>query len=40
VRASLTRIFREHTSATDADAQAWLAGLRTTDRLLEDIWGG
>jgi cytochrome P450/NADPH-cytochrome P450 reductase len=40
VRASLTHIFRERTSATDADAQAWLAGLRTTDRFLEDIWGG
>ncbi len=24
----------------EADAQAWLAGLRTTDRFVEDIWGG
>ena len=24
----------------EADAAAWLAGLRSTDRYLEDIWGG
>jgi cytochrome P450/NADPH-cytochrome P450 reductase len=40
VRASLMQIFREHTSATEADAEAWLAGLRATDRFVEDIWGG
>lgn len=40
VRASLTRIFQDHTSTTEADAEAWLAGLRTTDRFVEDIWGG
>jgi cytochrome P450/NADPH-cytochrome P450 reductase len=36
----LTTIFRDQTSAGEADAAAWLAGLRTTDRFLEDIWGG
>ena len=40
VRASLARVFRERTSAGEADAQAWLTGLRSSDRLLEDIWGG
>ena len=27
-------------STGEADAEAWLAGLRTTDRFVEDIWGG
>jgi cytochrome P450 / NADPH-cytochrome P450 reductase len=40
VRAALTRIFQDKTSTGEADAQAWLAGLRTTDRFVEDIWGG
>ena len=40
VRASLTQIFRDHTGTGDADAQAWLAGLRSSDRFVEDIWGG
>jgi cytochrome P450 / NADPH-cytochrome P450 reductase len=40
VRVSLARVFRERTSAGEADAQAWLTGLRSSDRLLEDIWGG
>jgi cytochrome P450/NADPH-cytochrome P450 reductase len=40
VRAALMRIFQERTSTTEADAQAWLAGLRVADRLVEDIWGG
>jgi cytochrome P450/NADPH-cytochrome P450 reductase len=40
VRRSLAHIFRERTSATDADAEAWLAGLRAADRFVEDIWGG
>jgi cytochrome P450/NADPH-cytochrome P450 reductase len=40
VRAALMQIFRDKTSAGEADAEAWLAGLRATDRLVEDIWGG
>jgi cytochrome P450/NADPH-cytochrome P450 reductase len=40
VRASLAQVFRERTGTTDADAQAWLAGLRSADRFVEDIWGG
>ena len=40
VRSALTAIFRDKTGAGEADATAWLAGLRTTDRFLEDIWGG
>jgi cytochrome P450/NADPH-cytochrome P450 reductase len=40
VRRTLTHIFRERTSTTDADAEAWLAGLRSADRFVEDIWGG
>jgi cytochrome P450 / NADPH-cytochrome P450 reductase len=40
VRASLLRIFRDRTSAGEADAEAWLAGLRSADRFVEDIWGG
>jgi cytochrome P450 / NADPH-cytochrome P450 reductase len=40
VRRSLTRIFRDRTSTTEADAQAWLAGLRSADRFIEDIRGG
>jgi len=40
VRAALTRIFREKTGTGEADATAWLAGLRTSDRFVEDIWGG
>ena len=40
VRSALTRIFRDRTGAGEADAQAWLAGLRATDRFVEDIWGG
>jgi cytochrome P450 / NADPH-cytochrome P450 reductase len=40
VRSSLTRIFRERTGTSEADAAAWLAGLRSADRLVEDIWGG
>ena len=40
VRAALMRIFRDHTGAGEADAAAWLAGLRTADRFVEDIWGG
>ena len=40
VRASLTQIFRDRTGAGESDAAAWLAGLQSADRLVEDIWGG
>jgi cytochrome P450/NADPH-cytochrome P450 reductase len=40
VRRSLTHIYQKRTSATPADAEAWLTGLRTADRFVEDIWGG
>jgi cytochrome P450/NADPH-cytochrome P450 reductase len=40
VRRALSHIYRERAAATDADADAWLAGLRTADRFVEDIWGG
>jgi cytochrome P450/NADPH-cytochrome P450 reductase len=39
VRAALISVFRAKTGAREADGQAWLAGLRTSDRYLEDIWG-
>jgi len=38
VRASLAAIFRERTGASEADAQAWVTGLRSGERLVEDIW--
>ena len=40
VRTSMMRIFRDQTGAGEADAAAWLAGLRAADRFVEDIWGG
>jgi cytochrome P450/NADPH-cytochrome P450 reductase len=40
VRSALTRIFTDKTGTGEADAKAWLSGLRTTDRFVEDIWGG
>jgi cytochrome P450/NADPH-cytochrome P450 reductase len=40
VRTALTRIFRDRTGTGEAAAQAWLTGLRTVDRFVEDIWGG
>jgi cytochrome P450/NADPH-cytochrome P450 reductase len=40
VRTSLARIFSQRTGAGEADAQAWLTGLRAADRFVEDIWGG
>ncbi|MCV2489319.1 cytochrome P450 [Geodermatophilus sp. YIM 151500] len=40
VRSSLVRIFRDRTATSEADAAAWLAGLRAADRFVEDIWGG
>jgi cytochrome P450 / NADPH-cytochrome P450 reductase len=39
VRAALTDIFREKNGASEADADAWLAGLKSQDRFLEDVWG-
>jgi cytochrome P450/NADPH-cytochrome P450 reductase len=40
VRSALQQVFRGHTGAGESDAEAWLAGLRSSDRYLEDIWGG
>ena len=40
VRASLASIYRERTGASEGDADAWLADLRSAGRLVEDIWGG
>ena len=40
VRSALTRIFTDKTGTGEADAKAWLSGLRRTDRFVEDIWGG
>jgi cytochrome P450/NADPH-cytochrome P450 reductase len=37
VRRSLTTLYRERAGA---DPETWLAGLRATDRFVEDIWGG
>ncbi len=39
VRAALGAVFRAKTGASEADADAWLAGLRSSARYLEDIWG-
>ena len=39
VRAALISVFRAKTGAGQADGEAWLAGLRTSNRYLEDIWG-
>jgi cytochrome P450/NADPH-cytochrome P450 reductase len=39
VRAALVSVFRAKTGAGEADGEAWLAGLRTNHRYLEDIWG-
>jgi cytochrome P450/NADPH-cytochrome P450 reductase len=39
VRAALVAVFRAKTGTGQADAEAWLAGLRTSNRYLEDIWG-
>nr|WP_275404298.1 cytochrome P450 [Pseudonocardia acidicola] len=39
VRAALEQIFQDRTGASVADARAWLTGLRSADRYLEDIWG-
>ena len=40
VRAAFADLFRERTGASQADADAWLAGLKASGRYLEDIWGG
>jgi len=40
VRAALVDIYRQHTGHPPAQAQQWLADLRSNDRFLEDIWGG
>ncbi|MBL8924811.1 MAG: cytochrome P450, partial [Pseudonocardia sp.] len=39
VRAALIAAFRAKTGAGEADGEAWLAGLRASNRYLEDIWG-
>lgn len=39
VRAALSAVFRAHTGTGEADALAWLDGLRAGGRYLEDIWG-
>ncbi|HSK61640.1 MAG TPA: cytochrome P450 [Actinomycetospora sp.] len=39
VRAALVAVFRAKTGAGVADGEAWLAGLRASQRYLEDIWG-
>ncbi|NMO91542.1 cytochrome P450 [Actinomycetospora sp. TBRC 11914] len=39
VRAALVAVFRAKTGAGEADGNAWLAGLRASNRYLEDIWG-
>jgi cytochrome P450/NADPH-cytochrome P450 reductase len=39
-RDALQQIFRDRTGTGESDAAAWLAGLRSNDRFLEDIWGG
>ena len=39
VRAALVSVFRAKTGAGEADGEAWLAGLRSNNRYLEDIWG-
>jgi cytochrome P450/NADPH-cytochrome P450 reductase len=39
VRAALVAVFRAKTGAGVADGDAWLAGLRASNRYLEDIWG-
>ena len=39
VRAALTDMFKAKTGSSDEAAEEWLAGLRSSDRYLEDIWG-
>lgn len=40
VRSAFLNVFRKQTGKTQADADAWLTGLRADHRYLEDIWGG
>ena len=40
VRRAFMDVFQEQSGKAQADADAWLAGLRAEDRYLEDIWGG
>jgi cytochrome P450/NADPH-cytochrome P450 reductase len=37
-RRAFAGVFREQAGASDADAQAWLAGLVANGRYVEDIW--
>lgn len=39
VRSALSTIYQAKTGASEVAAQEWLAGLTSSDRLLEDIWG-
>ena len=39
VRAALVAVFCVKTGARQSDGEAWLAGLRSSNRYLEDIWG-
>ena len=39
VRAALTDMHKAQTGGSDEAADEWLAGLRASDRYLEDIWG-
>jgi cytochrome P450 / NADPH-cytochrome P450 reductase len=38
VKQAFVDLFCEHTGASVADGKAWLAGLVTSHRYLEDIW--
>jgi|SRR6516165_5070338 cytochrome P450/NADPH-cytochrome P450 reductase len=38
VRQAFVGLFQERTGTTVADGQAWLTGLITSQRYLEDIW--
>ena len=38
VRQAFMGVFQQRTGTTAADAQAWLAGLVSSHRYLEDIW--
>jgi cytochrome P450 / NADPH-cytochrome P450 reductase len=38
VRQAFAGVFQEHTAIAAADVQAWLSGLVTSHRYLEDIW--
>jgi cytochrome P450/NADPH-cytochrome P450 reductase len=40
VRSAFLNVFRKQTGKSQADADAWLTGLRADHRYLEDIWGG